>query len=1658
MVDYISDSESDCEGSLLLEPRSISSNRVIRVLSRLPPQHREEVSRSLSRSGYTIEQDIDTTLESDGETSLSFSPTQPRVYNIDELFSDITYASQEIEEQEQERAAHLQSQQEAKSQSQSQVQRPTQSESNTQNVPVSEQVPESEERSQAEIEEETENANHLRAYLGGAHGHQSSRRGLRHRNFTNAHPYLADSAHWMGLASTQVLNDLYQENPDVEVIVKVLNHRYLQYKKAYPKEEKYKSKNFYAFLGKGRGQVESSTNQSQTHIESQERPYSDNDNDNENNNEIENDEDDDNIGSYDLSQINSDIEIGQNQNFSGESDEDLGSSEEESGDESETVVRVGGRLLKEKSVLRGALPESTKRLAIYNTPRTKIRSSKPKSVEYRRGLAVKKKSKKVSNEGIKSILNNFVDDNEYYLDDNEDEIIYQSTLVNESSTPERIEDVVSIDESDGDPDIPIINDIDDELTHDWEVIEEDRIDPMFAYSKAKRSSTGTNHKQQVKRKKTSNTNSIGNTKSGVSRRPTGAPRKRATKKRQSILFGRSRPSFSNFGLSTRHAPIRREETRSASHDQQHLPSNPIQLNRKIPIPRDETGQKLGKNVITAKEILQKDYHFSRNPVMSTTSVEGVSDKKYYHRENIKRDRRTISETRFMGLGRRLFNGEPNSKFPKGFILSTFDVDKLHTLKFGYSKLVQSDSVYFVLLGESFSFSLLDKGASLRTCSKALRLLSKIFHDRKLVDSSTLELELYTSIRGLIEWFLILQDMPDEASWKFLGNILNDFKRSQDIIQTRIFFYPYLLLLQLIFSQISESKNALEKSKKSKVLLYDHCISYFCLLMQNTDVHEIRQKSEHTADHTFTKSFESIHTVYLILSDENSTSSWWPVVTEATQSVVSHSSFNYSQHLDMLSFIASITPKKQYCWKSFYIVFSAISGERSSQGHDKFMDIVFHLKEVLLWPWEEKIITTIYSSITSRKFSNFSNEVDTPQLLGRLISRDSIPDTSFFERFMYLLFSFISELPLGANKKKLISKLFTSSHYRYRRDSRHFATYVNRFNFILLLFQLSDFDLRSQLSDLISQIEQSEDFDIYKVTSEGLRVYSDIAQERGKQLPVDSHATLLIQIASFYKKSKMPECYQLWRYLEDSVRMRFLSLSSVDGGSIVLSIANKIDMSVVDDLILLSINNLVRDALPLIRYNDQSGLDLILNFQEKTVSSLQVQMGRLPLLHIENEVKVDHVIESSLQLWIMCYSRKPKANWNELIFQRYPYIGNVYSRNKFNLFVYNELLSYIKLSEYFETYLVIFFQSLVPGVVSKYQSVIFETLRRSGDSVFNFKKEVIPALHVSNLQFTNSKVQILINLIQNVTQEERFSEQSKEYFIREYVLCLVKRLDSDSMGENLKIDFKKNVEVLQRQALKYVKDDQNFKTLTRRLGLSQIEVDKFAWLELTLSDKLKIVHTELTTIMAQENNSMTILDKYLSIEDFDLVFHLINIYMKAVAIQQHEKWVLIYELMKYLNIKLGTCCVNLTDGSLRDFFASMTDFGFLRTKSNDTEYTFYQTQALFMAVLVYTKGFYIYEGYKDQSHFKENVQNFITNYRDPINITSADDLTSPYSSLRYFDIQNPTTEARGYGKMTSTVDGVTESAIDDAIDHLHGLMKQPNFLQLQTSTAVLEFNL
>ncbi|CUM49376.1 unnamed protein product [Debaryomyces tyrocola] len=1518
---------------------------------------------------------------------------------------------------------------------------------------------------------------------------QNSRRGLRKRNFASTHPYIADQAHWLGLSSINSLNEMYLETSDLDAIVKLLNQIYLKKKSRYSTDEKYKAKNFYAFLGKRPGFVKDLEVSSQFTEDTSQPSFPKETSNRAESNEI-NFSTDSELGESDSSILflrskNHSIIVDDEEDEV--SDKQVSVDNPLSTDESEDndrMVRVGGKFRRERNVLRGTLPESAKRLDLYQIKRSKTNNRKRNDNEYRKGLAIKKSNIRNNRDiNLENELSTFVDDDNYYQDspafyhnfepseiqtdlllidtDNleSDESVDVFSNYSESSNTGIYDDYNSISfdttvenniENTGF--LGIQNRTEEDLQTDYygenmhllsrhnddsdSVTEDNRIDPQFAYSSIPRNHNTAGKKRRRNINGRSIDRTLGKWKPPVA---TGsAKRINSTGSRAGI----SKRKYNRKTTNSRIPSKGFDKVSFGRLKKKRIGDKKIN-NKQKGRTEDVNGVDTGVNSKKSqKDMLITDYYFLRTPNISTTAFEAESTNIFVKTKdiNFSYNQRGVLPSHLQYAEKH--DKSHNVEISNNIIFDDIDMNKIHSLKLGVCSICDRDSFVIMIMGEKYSFTLIDKIDSNENCENLLFRLSRLLSDLKIYSNESLSKEIYQAMKGVIKWFLILQENPSENSWTYLIQMLDDLCkiRKKDKFPKKLVFFPYVLLLYYIFIQISQRNILDRRNIELRYTDYNrYCVKYWTLYFQFMDIDILIASHDELM---LLLNFESLHLMYLLF--QNSDEIWWPSINKALNRLINLRLPSLGI-FDMLYYMASLVPTSKSNWSSFYIIYNAHKSDDNSNIHNRFIEIIYSLNERFSWPFEEKLITAIYSAITARKFSNFDDEKNEPELIDILITRDSIPNSSFFEKFMHLLYCYVSSLPYGGNKKRLISKLFTSSHYHYQKGSKSFAMFVNRFNFILLLSQLSDVDLRNQVLDLIQQIKSSNDIRMYNITNDGLETYSNIATSKGNSIPVDSYQIMVETMIDLYMS--LPGVQKIWKQLLINLDRYFVpninSTFAFNNHFMFFALLRRLEFNKFTDeisdslvkLLLKSITNIIKAE----QYNiSEKNLELIYIIQEKCFSFLHTQMGRFPFLNQLTEDRATEVIEETIKVWIRCNSILREVNWNVLVLQKYPYIGNAYLRERFVLFFYNELLSFTGLSNHVDSIILALLKSLALLSTSPYLSLIINLLMKSHYRLFIFKKEYVPE-QLTSFQMLNFKLLIASNIIFNIAEDERLSKATKIIYLEELIKSLDEEYNKHYLSSSYVDYCKKLVETVQKYCAEFVQSIDEYSSLSRKLGIRQLESNDYRWHVLPLKEKLICLNNEISSAIYFQKDASLILDEYISLESFDLLYHLISIYMKSVANNQKERWIFISLLMEYLYSKIKNYEVLVSEQVFKKFLRLLVDLASLRRKNEERfqAYEVYQIKSFNAAFAILREAYYLYDGYKDKALVLSTINDFIETYDNSNTDNSIIDLCIPFSSYVLFDIQQPGSVINGNSLQSLPQDNLNK--LKASSDHAYDLL-------------------
>lgn len=1504
------------------------------------------------------------------------------------------------------------------------------------------------------IEEEKENASHFASYLNSERN-RATRRGLRKRNFASTHPYLADQAHWLGLCSVDFLNEIYRENPDINIIVKLLNQNYMNCKRKYPKEEKYKAKNFYSYLGaKTNTKAPTDDNPESSQPADAYNPSLHESEDNAKNHssqisyqDSESDiplnpkrkghvilQDDDEEDPYSGEENYSMSEIGDHFNrsisFSESPSEvlsDVQDSERNSSDEEEDMtkadsyIRVGGKVLKERSALRGVLPESAKLLDIYQKktlPSKNKRQEKRIVTQPSKGYAKRKASKTNGQNDYYRELKSFVDD-DYRESGIQDPEWYRN--FNRQITPD-IDEVSFISKNNDDninetetiPDFTDISDLSQESLSPIYKPNFDSVESRYKTAHTQESSDKGHDFYEVNH----DDDLYGLAEehdyfdAQLSRRPYKSRSRQNTRPRHSITNDVT-PRFRQSGGRKQHVHNPRRMQGRLTYERNRnlldlLPSDRLQPGRirrkKSNNPKgirknrerhlDDKQVKL-RNERSAKSVLGMDYYFLRDPVPFTTDIEIENEK-----ASKKRDLLKYSTGNFTNMDPSLgaFNYQ-NS------LLNEINFEKIHDLDKGMINIIAEDSLHIQAVGKRYFLLLVNKSESHSSLEKILiKLLKKI--DDKYLKTNDL-LDIHGSLRGVVKWLLMLQEDPGEHVRHLVLQLSNSISFHKSDGYSILAINSLVTLIYYICQKLAERSTTstilvLLRSNFDKV-----CRTFWCLFFKVFTLESYTNMEQYKKD-IFS---ESMRLMYLLLSNQKG--SWWMSINNALK-VVHIEKGNEYQVCEAYAYLLSLVPRKEYNWSPFYVLYERFSHATDLTVHILLIEMVYALNLKLEWPIEEKLLLTIYSSITSRKFANFDDEMTRPNLIDQFNTRDTLPQNTFFERFLHLLYCFFSSLPLEFNRKRLVSKLFTSSRYTYQKDRKSQIMFANRLNFINLLSYLSDVDLGYQVTDLIKQIISTNDSALYELSIKGLIIFSQIAFKKTHTIPLEPYSIIVDEISNIYLYSA--DSLKLWKlfltHLSDFFPSGIRSGYDLARHINFIDFINLINFSKLPDLMALQMTDQLNQCI----YNIMSLKDLKLDLQDMNVLGkagiriyyyLHSQMCRFPLLKQSQEDKIILTVENCIKVWIRCNQITKDHSWNLIAFQKYPYIGNAKLRDQFSLFFYNELIAFSDLRNYFDDIIKVILKHLAYFSTSLYLPQILNLLKSSTLLIFHFKKEYVPS-QFTFLQISNFKLLILGNFIQNISSSLELSSTSKTHYFELLLKTLNEEYSTYFLSKGYSEFCKSSIKYLQKYARSEILDLRDFESLTRKLGIRKIELNEYNWQGLSLKDKLITINNELVSYVHFERDVFPILDKLIPSEDFDLIFHLVSVYFGMITINKKEKWNYISVLLEYTTKRLGEFRINIPHTSFKKFITMLVDMTYFhpykKEISSRTAY-YHRVKAFSYMALILRLTLMYFDGFKDQSF----IINAIKEYSDILQSIRDDQRNIPaefrlFSSFKLYHIQ------------------------------------------------------
>lgn len=1410
-------------------------------------------------------------------------------------------------------------------------------------------------------------------------------RSLRKRNFSSRHPYIADQADWLGICTVDGINEMFSADEDIGKVLRALNNIYTKRKKRYPDEDRYKAKNFYAHLGKNnllalRGdpdaqpisgpgdQLDAGDDDFDSVVQMEQL-----------NPELDEDEElipfEELQTSHTRPRIINDDSLSDSQ---GSAENIQQSDSENTGNESEEeYIKIGGRYRKLKTILRGVLPESAKRLDFFQEhkkPTKKRHVDHLHDIEPRKGLAIRKRGS--AQKGVAHHPRSLED---FVNDENLSEVDTTNYLnranFSGSESPLRTD---NISESDYDSIEEVFSknketiSTFDSIGVNYHIVssgsdsdsvqEDDRIDHMFA----SRGQPSSKSKTDSKKRKKSTALVLGKNNRNLVEKMSLVQKSR--------LGGISRKKSLSMGkLKKKKKPLLSQSTFAITTRINEQSKDNLKHGSKSAIPRTSKGPKSANfqrdDVSNRAKTDQADSGhphtfvksvYRRDPVRSTTVFEVESESKFVmiHRPN---PSAAAHITNILPV----YDGlrSTNSLTP---FSTTNDMHRIHTIGDGYIFFSDENEVEIRLAGKTYSFGLYKLKSAARDMDILLNQLRKTLLNPTLLTNLQTRQEIQCALMQLSKWFLIVRENVSAFVWKQIRVMFDDLSK----LHTReIRLYQSVFHAQLLFVYYILIKLEPKEEEQDILKSFDtYCSEYWSIYFLTFTVNDLSEKSQNR--HILIDSISLLHYIY-----EKRECTWWNPIIDALGEVGNFNEKNRSL-LDMSYILASLFPQDPSNWGPFLTIFNKFKNESLSEDHHYFLDICDLANRNLNWPMEERLITHLYSSLGHRKFGNFSDETAVPQALQIVHSRHDIPNSSVFERFLCLVYDHVSQLLSEKIVKRFISKLVASSQYQYKKGRRYQIMFVNRVNLIILLFQISDTDLKNQLTNLIEQVKSSKDMFVYGRAVDAVEIFCEIGQRKGKTIPWSSFQSLLELFCSEYAS-----LFGMPNLLKRTMNILVLQLPSLENVGDVLEAFKLFKLIDVfpDPVLEVALRHVAIFCLKInqkwkTRFTDRD-IEALSDFQRHFLNFLSNVMKRLPISNIQHQNLTDNIIELSIQIWINISRVTDSYSWNIIVLQKYSYLGNLFLRERFLMFLCIQLMEDESIMAKYEINEIdiIVLKQLCSPTLSPYLPRLLNSLSKRQESIFN-KKGVNFGNFNSVSQVATYRSQMISLIIQSICSASFNEREGKEY-----LLALVGQLKHEyfkHFNDSNVVDFCKRImEVVHRFAKDKTDDLDDIWEFAAKLGFPRKKKNE-SWNTFTEQEKLQKANYEFIDALNYNRAIHTILDDLPTADNTHILFSLIQIYIEAVKING-AYWIHLAYLLRYALAKLESFQIFVHDVKFKSFLDLTGDVSIISSRWKNTTHVMYELEALTMCAQILRRAHYIYLGYKEILDVHEYILIFLT---------------------------------------------------------------------------------
>lgn len=1397
-------------------------------------------------------------------------------------------------------------------------------------------------------------------------------RSLRRRTFASKHPYIADQADYLEICSIESMNEMFTAESDLASVVKTLNHLYVRKKKRYPDEDRYRSANFYVHLGKSRvlalqGNADTQAQDILSSSQVSEGQAVDDayeaDADGLSSSAQEpvnfaipttpdilsrldptNSSDDDDIGFMNHSQKNKhsspeSVPIS-------DSDSSDNSADDLSDSEPEQLIKIGGRYRKLSKILKGVLPESAKRLSLFQQKNpTKKQKKKVREITPRKGLAQKKfGSLSEQSAQLEQELRSFDDEEE---DDVHTSHRVQAHLLEASPSIRQISRQLSnLSFHLASPEPVIISSSEDESESYMDLF-------SWTESPVNRSHLGhtsfeaENEGFFEKQASTPRGKSV----TGII---SPFPRKRTISKTTANGTPRHRgPRLLKRKFHQTTLPLGEKSKSSGS---KRIVSETVAGKRSVPEKDTPVKPKNKKQ----KKQLQIEEHsgafanlaHKRMPNSSTFIYEIESLKKFVRTTRVP----NFNVQRFTPTRDILFSEDAQER--KNPLLCDCNFTKLDTLNGSHDYFPGVGTVSFTLSNRVYNLGLFQLKDSRGLVAQFLSRLAYLLGRADTFHNVALREEIIKALPHLMKWFLVSREQLQIEHISALSKILSLFSKFQtkQVRRSQCAIHSQILALYWILTRLDSMQSSTNRDTKE---LEKYALDFWLLFLLSFLADEVKEPS--VQDSVFV-----LRTIF-----RRNPQIWWLPILEAISECVFVESL--SDVIDLVYYLASLVPSSEYNWVPFFTALSMAKNDRYSETHHHLLDLYEATINRLEWPFEERVLTSFYSSLARRKFGNFKDEDLTPRILLQLVRSESdLPGTTVFERFLIFIYRYVSALDSDTKVKRLISKLLPSTALVYQKDHESRAIFLNRINLVLLLSQISTIDLGVQFQNLIELVIGSNDLKVYLKAVEATGIYCEIARLKQRPIPIKCIVNCLKMSSEGSRRldrghSPTNKTLKLIGSISQQTEVHEHKID------FIFSVFSHFDLTLLLDLEAFSAISLL-----LLTLSDTSKLSIskktleqIFDFQKSLLGFLSFRMGMLAENNIE---KQRELIEISFQLWNTTATVLKNRHWNVMMFQKFSYMGEAYAREQFLCFFALEYLNnnnkeFVRQDDVLSIDK-IFMRALCAPTINGYVVDLFDALSKELKSIFctyKWRNSLIDSMYA----LLANKFQILSDVVRNTFSNGRISFVERESLITYLIESLHSEYNKSSSIAGYQDLCKHIMEVIRVLGKAHITNMSKFWDFAEKLGLLNKQLQSM-WLRLTENEKMATFHRELTCALQFEKNPIARMAVWLTETESHILFAVLELYadllMTESAYWCHILFLLDIILRRYKNFE-----ISFLDGS---FIKLMNVLKRLAICS--TNLTNFEVQSISRCASLIEFGYLSYDGYIEQKEVLELARLFFAN--------------------------------------------------------------------------------